>query len=54
MMQEGDVVEENKEVLLKKARQMILDGDDYEKITRETGLRLKDLKRIQREIESHF
>lgn len=31
------------------AKQMIIDGETFEKIMDETHLRLKDLKRIQRE-----
>lgn len=45
---------DDKEALLEKARKMLIDGEDFEKITNQTGLRLKDLKRIQREIESHL
>lgn len=38
-----------------KAKQMIIDGESFEKIMDETNLRLKDLKRIQREeISNHF
>ncbi|MDU1855252.1 MAG: hypothetical protein E6789_07105 [Clostridium baratii] len=38
-----------------KAKQMIIDGKTFEKIMDETNLRLKDLKRIQREeISNHF
>ncbi|MEG0295845.1 MAG: hypothetical protein RR620_03935 [Clostridium sp.] len=38
-----------------KAKQMIIDGESFEKIIDETHLRLKDLKRIQRdEINNHF
>lgn len=47
-------MEDNKEVLLNRAKKMIKDGEDFEKITKETGLRLKDLKRIQQEIENDF
>lgn len=37
------------------AKQMIIDGEDWNKIMDETNLRLKDLKRIQREeIDPHF
>lgn len=38
-----------------KAKQMIIDGESFQKIMDETNLRLKDLKRIQREeINNHF
>lgn len=37
------------------AKKMIIDGESWEKIMDETHLRLKDLKRIQRdEINPHF
>lgn len=37
------------------AKQMIIDGETFEKILDKTHLRLKDLKRIQREeISNHF
>ena len=37
------------------AKRMIVDGEPWEKIMDETNLRLKDLKRIQRdEINPHF
>lgn len=37
------------------AKQMIIDGETFEKIMDKTHLRLKDLKRIQREeISNHF
>ena len=37
------------------AKKMILDGESWDKIMEETHLRLKDLKRIQRdEISPHF
>ena len=37
-----------------KAREMLIAGDDWNEIRRETKLRQKDLKRIQKEITSHF
>lgn len=38
-----------------KAKQMIIAGESFTKIIDETNLRLKDLKRIQRdEINTHF
>lgn len=37
------------------AKQMIIDGESFTKIMSLTNLRLKDLKRIQREeINTHF
>lgn len=45
------------DVALKKtvAKKMIIDGETWDKIMDETHLRLKDLKRIQRdEIDPHF
>ena len=45
------------DVALKKtvAKKMIIDGEPWDKIMDETHLRLKDLKRIQRdEIDPHF
>ncbi|CUP15098.1 MULTISPECIES: hypothetical protein [Clostridium] len=37
------------------AKKMIIDGDPWDEIMRETHLRLKDLKRIQRDqIDTHF
>ncbi|MGG7078172.1 hypothetical protein [Clostridium sardiniense] len=37
------------------AKEMIIDGETFEKIMDKTHLRLKDLKRIQREeISNHF
>lgn len=33
---------------------MIIDGKDWDQIRQETGLREKDLKRIQQEITTHF
>ena len=45
------------DVALKKtvAKKMIIDGEQWDKIMDETHLRLKDLKRIQRdEIDPHF
>lgn len=37
------------------AKQMIIDGETFEKIMDKTHLRLKDLKRIQREeVSNHF
>ncbi|MEW8957235.1 hypothetical protein [Clostridium sp.] len=37
-----------------KAREMLIAGDDWNDIRKETKLRHKDLKRIQKEITSHF
>lgn len=37
------------------AKQMMIDGETFEKIMDKTHLRLKDLKKIQREeISNHF
>lgn len=37
------------------AKKMIIDGEPWDEIMNETHLRLKDLKRIQRdEISNHF
>lgn len=45
---------ENKEIY-EKAKQMIIDGESFDSIMEKTNLRLKDLKRIQRnEIDPHF
>lgn len=43
-----------KSELQSKARQMMIDGDSFDKIMAETDLRLKDLKKIRKEINSHF
>lgn len=40
--------------LKEKAKKMMLDGESFDEIMAETKLRLKDLKRIQREINNHF
>lgn len=41
--------------LHEKAKQMIIDGKDFNTIMEETHLRLKDLKKIKRkEIMNHF
>ena len=38
-----------------RAKEMMIAGESWDKIMKETSLRLKDLKRIQRdEITSHF
>lgn len=37
-----------------KAKEMLIDGEDWDKIREETKLRQKDLKRIQREITNKF
>ncbi|WP_291580677.1 hypothetical protein [Clostridium sp. UBA6640] len=33
-----------------RAKEMMIDGEDWDKIRKETSLRQKDLKRIQKEI----
>lgn len=38
----------------RKAREMLLDGETLQRIKDETRLRQKDIRRIQREITSHF
>jgi hypothetical protein len=38
----------------KKAREMLLDGETLQRIKDETRLRQKDIRRIQKEITSHF
>lgn len=46
---------ENDEKLRKKAKEMLIDGASYMEIKNETHLRLKDIKRIEREeVSSHF
>lgn len=47
-------LEEDKN-LREKAKQMLIDGQSYDEIRAETHLRLKDIKRIEREeVSSHF
>ena len=47
-------IEANAE-LREKAKQMLIDGESYDKIMDVTHLRLKDVKRIEREeVSSHF
>ena len=45
---------ENDMALKEKAKKMMIDGESFENIMSETKLRLKDLKRIQHEINKHF
>ncbi|SFU73067.1 hypothetical protein SAMN04487886_11227 [Clostridium sp. DSM 8431] len=45
---------ENDMALKEKAKKMMLDGESFVNIMSETNLRLKDLKRIQHEINKHF
>lgn len=41
--------------LCEKTKQMLIDGNSYDEIRAETHLRLKDIKRIEREeVSSHF
>lgn len=40
--------------LKEKARKMMIDGESFETIVEETHLRLKDLKRIQHDINKNF
>lgn len=46
---------EDNEKLREKAKQMLIDGESYDDIRAETHLRLKDIKRIEKEeVLSHF
>lgn len=46
---------EDDKKLREKAKQMLIDGQSYDEIRAETHLRLKDIKRIEREeVSSHF
>ncbi|SHI95420.1 hypothetical protein SAMN02745163_01099 [Clostridium cavendishii DSM 21758] len=46
---------EGKNAASSKAKQMLIDGESWDDIMKETGLRQKDLKRIQtNEISSHI
>ncbi|MDU1412424.1 MAG: hypothetical protein E6929_06380 [Clostridium sp.] len=46
---------ETDEELREKAKQMLIDGASYDDIRAETHLRLKDIKRIERQdVSSHF
>jgi uncharacterized protein YerC len=46
---------EDNAALREQAKQMLIDGESYDKIMDETHLRLKDIKRIEREeVSSHF
>jgi len=42
------------ESLKQQAREMMIAGESFNNIMEKTNLRLKDLKRIQHEINSHF
>lgn len=37
-----------------KAREMLIAGEDWDKVREATNLRLKDVKRIQKDISEHF
>ncbi|GAA0123961.1 MAG: hypothetical protein KID00_10520 [Clostridium argentinense] len=37
-----------------RAKEMMIDGEDWDKIRKETKLREKDLRRIQKEISEKF
>lgn len=37
-----------------RAKEMMIDGEDWDKIQKETKLRQKDLRRIQKEINEKF
>lgn len=41
-------MEKTREELYGRAKQMLIDGEDWNKIMDETHLRLKDLKRIEK------
>ena len=46
---------EDDKKLREKAKQMLIDGQSYDEIRAETHLRLKDIKRIEREeVSSHL
>ena len=46
---------EDNATLREQAKQMLIAGESYDKIMDETHLRLKDIKRIEREeVSSHF
>lgn len=45
---------ENKQQLKERARQMLIDGKTHKEIRTETHLREKDIGRIQREITNKF
>lgn len=42
-------MEKQKEEMKERAKQMLIDGRTYDEIMSQTTLRLKDIKRIQRE-----
>lgn len=42
-------MEKQKEEMKERAKQMLIDGSTYDAIMSETSLRLKDIKRIQKE-----
>ncbi|MFR1709199.1 MAG: hypothetical protein ACLSV2_09885, partial [Clostridium sp.] len=42
---------EDNVALREQAKQMLIDGESYDKIMDETHLRLKDIKRIEREVK---
>ncbi|MBU3132641.1 hypothetical protein KPL40_09240 [Clostridium gasigenes] len=45
----------DKDTVSNQAKQMLIQGESWDTIINATGLRLKDLKRIQKdEISSHF
>lgn len=45
---------DNIPALKEKARKMMLDGESFDAIMDETHLRLKDLKKIRKDIATHF
>lgn len=51
----GVLMIKGKDEAYKVAKKMIIDGESWDKIMDETRLRLKDLRRIQKnEIDPHF
>ncbi|WP_164995924.1 hypothetical protein [Clostridium niameyense] len=44
----------NKVEAKERVRKMLIDGDSFEKVRRETNLREKDIKRIYHDISKHF
>ncbi|WP_180964001.1 MULTISPECIES: hypothetical protein [Clostridiaceae] len=39
---------------MERARQMLIDGEDVDEIMKETRLRLKDIRKLEREISKNF
>lgn len=49
-----NLVDMDKTQATEKARQMLIDGDTFEKVRKETKLRQKDIKRIYHDISKNF